>query len=57
MKYPKIIWHMDSPVADPAAIPLYFIAKRSSKHVTVILSGERFDEVFGGYTISHDHYL
>ena len=45
---------MDSPVADPAAIPLYFIAKEASKHVTVILSGEGSDEVFGGYTIYHE---
>ncbi|HBA03020.1 MAG TPA: asparagine synthase (glutamine-hydrolyzing) [Clostridium sp.] len=51
---PKIIWHMDEPVADPAAIPLYFIAKEAAKHVTVILSGEGADEVFGGYTIYHE---
>jgi asparagine synthase (glutamine-hydrolysing) len=48
---PKIIWHMDSPVADPAAIPLYFIAKEASKDVKVILSGEGADELFGGYNI------
>ncbi len=51
---PKIIWHMDEPVADPAAIPLYFIAQEAAKHVTVILSGEGADEVFGGYTIYHE---
>jgi asparagine synthase (glutamine-hydrolysing) len=51
---PKIIWHMDEPVADPAAIPLYFIAQEAAKHVTVILSGEGSDEVFGGYTIYHE---
>ena len=37
---PNIIWHMDEPVADPAAIPLYFVAKEASKHVKVVLSGE-----------------
>jgi asparagine synthase (glutamine-hydrolysing) len=51
---PKIIWHMDEPVADPAAIPLYFIAQEAAKHVTVILSGEGSDEVFGGYSIYHE---
>ncbi|MEK4565682.1 asparagine synthase (glutamine-hydrolyzing) [Alkalihalobacillus sp. FSL R5-0424] len=48
---PKIIWHMDDPVADPAAVPLYFVAKEASKHVKVVLSGEGADELFGGYNI------
>lgn len=48
---PKIIWHMDEPVADPAAVPLYFIAKEARKHVKVVLSGEGADELFGGYNI------
>ena len=48
---PKIIWHLDDPVADPAAIPLYFVAKEARKHVTVVLSGEGADELFGGYNI------
>jgi asparagine synthase (glutamine-hydrolysing) len=48
---PKIVWHMDDPVADPAAVPLYFVAKEAAKHVTVVLSGEGADELFGGYNI------
>lgn len=48
---PEIIWHMDDPVADPAAVPLYFVAREASKHVKVVLSGEGADELFGGYTI------
>lgn len=48
---PKIMWHMDDPVADPAAVPLYFVAKEAAKHVTVVLSGEGADELFGGYNI------
>jgi asparagine synthase (glutamine-hydrolysing) len=48
---PKIIWHLDDPVADPALVPLYFVAKKASEHVTVVLSGEGADEFFGGYTI------
>ncbi|MFC7373230.1 asparagine synthase (glutamine-hydrolyzing) [Fictibacillus iocasae] len=51
---PKIIWHMDDPVADPAAVPLYFVAREASKHVTVVLSGEGADELFGGYNIYNE---
>jgi len=48
---PKIVWHLDDPVADPALVPLYFVARTASEHVTVVLSGEGADEFFGGYTI------
>lgn len=48
---PKIIWNLDDPLADPAAIPLYFVAKEAKKQVTVVLSGEGADELFGGYNI------
>ncbi|MBM6618918.1 asparagine synthase (glutamine-hydrolyzing) [Bacillus suaedaesalsae] len=48
---PKIVWHLDDPLADPACIPLYFVSKEARKHVTVALSGEGADELFGGYNI------
>jgi asparagine synthase (glutamine-hydrolysing) len=48
---PKIVWHMDEPVADPAACSLYFVAGLAAKDITVVLSGEGADEVFGGYGI------
>ncbi|WP_191567666.1 asparagine synthase (glutamine-hydrolyzing) [Metabacillus idriensis] len=48
---PKIIWHLDDPLADPAAVPLYFVAREAKKHVKVVLSGEGADELFGGYNI------
>ncbi|WP_099220931.1 asparagine synthase (glutamine-hydrolyzing) [Listeria costaricensis] len=51
---PKIVWHMDDPLADPAAIPLYFLAREARKQVTVALSGEGADELFGGYTIYNE---
>jgi asparagine synthase (glutamine-hydrolysing) len=48
---PKIVWHLDDPVADPSLVPLYFVAKKAAEQVTVVLSGEGADEFFGGYTI------
>lgn len=46
-----IMYYMDEPVADPAAIALYFLSREASKKVKVVLSGEGSDELFGGYNI------
>lgn len=46
---PKILYHMDEPSSDPAAIMLYFVSNLASKDVKVVLSGEGADEFFGGY--------
>jgi asparagine synthase (glutamine-hydrolysing) len=48
---PLIVWYLDDPVADPALVPLWFIAREARRHVKVVLSGEGADELFGGYTI------
>ncbi|MQA61181.1 MAG: asparagine synthase (glutamine-hydrolyzing) [Actinophytocola sp.] len=48
---PLIVWYLDDPVADPALVPLWFIAREARKHVKAVLSGEGADELFGGYTI------
>ncbi|MCH8004324.1 MAG: asparagine synthase (glutamine-hydrolyzing) [Nanoarchaeota archaeon] len=46
---PKIVWHLDEPLADPAVVPVYFLSKEATKSVTVILSGDGADELFAGY--------
>ena len=48
-EFPKIMYYMDEPLADPSAIALYFVAKEASKHVKVVTSGEGADELFCGY--------
>jgi len=48
---PKIQYHMDEPMADPAAATFYFACQEASKHVKIVLSGEGPDEFFGGYNI------
>ncbi len=46
---PKLVWHLDEPVGDPIVIPMYQLAREAKKEVTVVLTGEGADEVFGGY--------
>lgn len=46
---PKIIWHLDEPLADPAAIPTYLLSKLAREKVKVVLTGEGGDELFAGY--------
>ncbi len=51
-----IQYQMDEPLADPAAIALYFVSQTAAKHVKVALSGEGADEFFGGYNIYHEPF-
>lgn len=46
---PIIQYHMDEPQSNPSSVPLYFLAQLAREHVTVVLSGEGADEIFGGY--------
>lgn len=48
---PRVLWHLDEPVAEYATIPLMLLSEMAKKHVTVMLSGEGADELFGGYPI------
>jgi asparagine synthase (glutamine-hydrolysing) len=42
-------WHFDQPLNHPNSIGIWRIAEEARKHVTILLSGEGADEVFGGY--------
>lgn len=43
-------WHLESPLNHPNTLGIFLLAKSARKHVTVLLSGEGADEVFGGYS-------
>ncbi|MBM4401637.1 MAG: asparagine synthase (glutamine-hydrolyzing) [Candidatus Cloacimonetes bacterium] len=54
---PKIIWHLDEPLADPAAVPMFLLAREASKKVKVVLTGEGGDELFAGYKENFPYHL
>lgn len=46
---PKLVYHMDEPVADPAVMTSYLVSRAARETLTVLLSGVGGDEVFAGY--------
>ncbi len=48
---PNFSYLMDEPVTESAAISLQFISQMAKEDVTVVLSGEGSDEIFGGYDL------
>jgi asparagine synthase (glutamine-hydrolysing) len=53
----QIAYYSDEPSADAGALPLWFLAQMTSRNVTVVLTGEGSDELFGGYlTYQADRY-
>lgn len=46
---PQVAWAMDDPTADYAALPTYKLAEAAKGTLTVVLTGEGGDELFGGY--------
>lgn len=45
----KATWHLEAPINHPNSIGIYLLSQQARQHVTVLLSGEGADEVFGGY--------
>jgi asparagine synthase (glutamine-hydrolysing) len=54
---PKVVWHLDEPVADPAAITSLLICRAARPDVTVLLSGQGADEIFAGYRVHRNDQL
>ena len=46
---PKLVWHMDEPVGDPAAVTTFLVSRAAKETLTVLLSGVGGDEIFAGY--------
>ena len=50
----KATWHLESPLNHPNTVAVYKLSQRAKDYVTVLLSGEGADEVFGGYKRFYD---
>ncbi len=46
---PRLAWHQDEPLSEPAAIPTFLVSRLARETVTVVLTGEGGDELFAGY--------
>jgi len=46
---PRLVWHYGEPFADPSAVPSFYLAEATRRHVTVALTGDGGDESFAGY--------
>jgi asparagine synthase (glutamine-hydrolysing) len=53
---PDVMDYLDQPFADSSALPVFILSKEVRKHVTVALSGDGADELFGGYRKHYAHY-
>src|SRR5206468_1315018 len=46
---PTVVWHLEDPIADPAALSTYLICREAGRDMPVMLSGMGADETFAGY--------
>lgn len=53
--FAQIVADLDEPFADPSAFPMWYLARETTRHVKVVLTGDGGDELFGGYKRYRQH--
>ncbi|MFT4691101.1 MAG: asparagine synthase (glutamine-hydrolyzing) [Limisphaerales bacterium] len=53
---PALVWEYGEPFADSSALPVYYVSKAAKESVTVSLTGDGGDEIFGGYDLFRASY-
>jgi asparagine synthase (glutamine-hydrolysing) len=53
--FPRIVADLDDPFADPSAIPLWYLARETTREVKVVLGGDGGDELLAGYKRYRQH--
>jgi asparagine synthase (glutamine-hydrolysing) len=47
--FPEMVWHNDEPLDFANSVHIFALSRLAKRHVTVVLTGEGSDELFGGY--------
>lgn len=53
---PALVWHGEEPTANSSMLPMYYLARETRKHVTMVQSGDGSDEVLAGYETYQAYY-
>lgn len=54
---PELVWHAEEPTADSSMVAVYYLARETRRHVTMVQTGDGGDELLAGYETYQAHYV